>query len=93
MTELDWEFLLEAALIHKMIYDRAVAETLRPNELTTLLAELRRRGAALGATLEDRMKLRIRIVDEVADEDKVLRATQEVIDYAAEIEGLLNAEE
>lgn len=86
MTETDWETLIETALIHKMIYERTRAEIMKPAELTNLLSELRRRVAAFGATIEDRMKLRIAIVDPNG-EDKVLEEAAKVVDYVGMFTG------
>jgi len=92
MGETDWETLKEAALVHNMIHQpktkivdgEVVHVPISATELTNLLAELRRRVAAFGATFEDRKKLRMHI-ETPSNEDKVLEAAEEVVDYASRL--------
>jgi hypothetical protein len=53
MTDTDWSFLLDTALIHARFWDGDLS----------VAAELRLRVAKFGATLEDRARLRIQFAD------------------------------
>lgn len=95
-VDTDWETLKETALVHNAIYSerkkvvdgQLLVVPLTVSELTSLLGELRRRTAAFGATIEDRMKLRMTI-DQPSNEDKVLKAAEEVVDYASQLKDYL----
>lgn len=59
MSELDWEFLLETAVLHHMLWSpRGNAGGVSQ---TQLASELRQRVAKFGATFEDRRKLQMSI--------------------------------
>lgn len=59
MTPTDWEWMLETALIHDMIWSGR--KEIGGVTITQLLAELRRRVQAFGASYEDRKKLAMEI--------------------------------
>lgn len=59
MEPSDWEHLLDTANLHNEFWSRS----LQPATMTSYAAEIRRRVAALGGTLEDRLKLRIKFSD------------------------------
>ena len=61
-TATDWSFLLDTALMHHTMWDKGRWE---------FAAELRLRAAKLGATVEDRMRLRQTIVTPSDAERKV----------------------
>lgn len=55
MTDTDWEWMLETALIHDMLWNGR--KEVGGVTVTQLAAELRRRVQAFGASYEDRKKL------------------------------------
>ena len=55
----DWMHLLDTALLHSAYWDGS----LKPSEMISSAAEIRRRVASFGATLEDRLKLRIKFAE------------------------------
>lgn len=93
MTDSDWEAMLEAALLHNMLWtvkvtvDRngvATEVPLSPSEMSTISAELRRKVAAYGATYEDRAKLRMTVTspyDEQESERQIQRDAKKIVDY------------
>lgn len=60
----DWEHLLDTANLHNEYWSR----TLSLGNMVSYAAEIRRRVAAFGATLEDRLKLRIKFADTQEEE-------------------------
>jgi sugar/nucleoside kinase (ribokinase family) len=67
LTEVDWEFLADTALLHATVWASADAAIRGGGKIdTSHLPELRLRVAKLGATLEDRARLRIMFAE--ADE-------------------------
>lgn len=78
MDETDWEHLLETALLHTRFWYGEMS----PAQHVALAGELRMRTAALGATFEARLKLRMVIVGEQTDiEDEIDAAARAGIDY------------
>lgn len=70
MTETDWEFMLETAILHNMLWTPPAAyedegyRGRRPNgavSQTQLASEIRQRVGKFGATYEDRKKLRMSV--------------------------------
>lgn len=66
MEESDWEVMLQAAIIHNDIWGFNYAKA---GELTALTKEFSRITSAYGLTYLDRLKLRIKIEDEVTGEN------------------------
>lgn len=62
----DWEHLMDTAVLHNEYWSR----TLASNGMVAYAAEMRRRVAAFGATLEDRLKLRIKFADVPSEESE-----------------------
>lgn len=56
----DWRFLQDTALMHHHIWN---SKKMSIAQMTAAMAEIRQRVAKYGATLEDRLKLRIRFAD------------------------------
>jgi hypothetical protein len=69
MGESDWESMLEAALIHNYIWSNHPS-MFKPSELAGLTKELHRILANFGLTYADRLKLRIKLSDEVPNLDE-----------------------
>lgn len=66
-TETDWSFLLDTALMHHTMWSK---------EKWEFAAELRLRAAKLGATVEDRLRLRLTIeTPDVVDADEASAVT------------------
>lgn len=74
----DWQHLLDTALLHNEYW----LGTLPPASMVSYAGEIRRRSAAFGATLEDRLKLRIKFADQKEKtEDKTSTASS--VNYKA----------
>lgn len=97
MTDTDWEHLLETALLHNMLWSGS-APNGRENgavSATQLAAEIRQRVTKLGATVEDRMKLRMSIVTPQSEQDKEDRLKSEVaegINYLEQMKDYINVQ-
>lgn len=77
MSDLDWEFLLETAVLHHMLWSpRGNAGGVSQ---TQLASELRQRVAKFGATFEDRRKLQMTI-----ETPQTLQADQDARDELEE---------
>jgi hypothetical protein len=77
----DWMHLLDTALLHSAYWDGS----LKPSEMISSAAEIRRRVAAFGATLEDRLKLRIKFA-ESGKKDEAGTPKQNSVDYSSLVE-------
>jgi len=64
MTETDWQFLIETALLHHRLF--TMSQRMSAGQLMQVASELRQREGQLGATWSDRAKMRIKI-DNVYD--------------------------
>lgn len=62
----DWQHLLDTALLHNEYW----LGTLPPASMVSYAGEIRRRVAAFGATLEDRLKLRIKFAEPTSEDSK-----------------------
>lgn len=71
-TDTDWDFLLDTALMHHTMWSK---------EKWEFAAELRLRAAKLGATVEDRLRLRLTI--ETPGDAKLSDAGSSVADIAS----------
>lgn len=71
MEKSDWEHLMDTANLHNEYWSR----TLPPASMTSYAAEIRRRVAAFGATLEDRLKLRIKFADTEESQKEPLKTS------------------
>lgn len=67
----DWQHLLDTALLHNEYWCGA----LPTQSMVSYAAEIRRRVAAFGATLEDRLKLRIKFAEPKEEESKTPRVS------------------
>ena len=96
MTDTDWETMLETAFLHNMLWNTnpQSANTFgngRRNgavSATQLAAEIRQRVAKMGATFEDRLKLRMSIKtpqSDIDDEDRIAQEASEAIDYISNL--------
>jgi len=65
MGETDWDAMLEAALIHNQIWSNQ--GLLKPAELATLVKQLHAILQNYGLTYGDRLKLRIKLADDIPD--------------------------
>jgi len=85
MSDTDWEHLLETALLHNMLWSpKNPTSKFGAVSATQLAAEIRQRVTKLGATIEDRMKLRMSITTPQSEKDKEDRLQAEVkqaVDY------------
>lgn len=89
MTDTDWEYMLETAILHNMLWSppKSTETTPRRNgavSATQLAAEIRQRVAKFGATFEDRLKLRMSIQtphDQVSDEERISQQAAEDFNY------------
>lgn len=97
MTDSDWDFMLDTALLHNMLWSQGEAEKFydenrpggrRPNGAVStvqLAAEIRQRVAKFGATYEDRKKLRMVVSSpalEQMNEDRFSEDADDAVDYA-----------
>jgi hypothetical protein len=83
MTETDWEFLLETAILHNIFYNPSARTG--TVSLVQVAAELRQRVGKFGATYEDRKKLRmtISVPQTERNEDELIEEeASRAIDYA-----------
>lgn len=70
LEQTDWSHLLDTALLHNEYWIGG----LQPASMISYASEIRRRVASFGATLEDRLKLRIKFADaEAIKNDKTPR--------------------
>ena len=60
LEETDWSVLMNAAVLHSEFW----FGTLPPTQMVSYHAEMRRVTSMFGATVEDRLKLRMKFVDE-----------------------------
>jgi hypothetical protein len=74
--ETDWDFLLDTAILHTQFWSR-------PN--FNGAAELRQRVAKLGATIEDRQRLKISITTDNLGDDKPSPGIAAIDDYRAKL--------
>lgn len=80
MIESDWWSLLAAAFIHNKIW--APGSNISPTATSNMLAELRQREHAFGATWEARQRMRMRITDEESGKDDAEMPNEEqVVNY------------
>ena len=81
----DWDFLEDTALLHHGVWNGGRVSIAQQ---TNALAEIRQRVAKFGATLEDRLKLRIKFADTQIVEGKVAKGPQveNKIDYKTLLE-------
>lgn len=79
----DWEELESTALIHHSIWNNPRASVA---QISAGLAEMRQRVAKFGATMEDRLKLRMKFADASVKEQKANPAVQ-VKNYRDMLEG------
>lgn len=77
MEPSDWEFLSDTALLHHDVWNGRISVA----QKTNALAEIRQRVAKFGATLEDRIKLRIKFADANIKEDKAKPIVNDKKDY------------
>jgi len=86
MTETDWDFMLDTAVLHQMLWS-GTSPSGRGNGAVSavqLASEIRQRVSKFGATYEDRKKLRMSVdtpqsrMDAQSDD-----AEQAAVDYAA----------
>lgn len=75
----DWEMMQETAILHTRFYVGKMSSA----QLVAVAGELRRRMAAIGATYEDRLKLRMKIQGEAAQisDDDITGFAKEGISY------------
>ena len=92
MTDTDWEFMLDTALLHNELWsphDSATTTTkFGAVSMTQLAGEIRQRVAKFGATYEDRKKLRMSVETPqmVKDAEAQIDADAEVlVDYASKL--------
>ena len=80
MEPSDWEFLEDTALLHHGVWNGGRVSIAQQ---TNALAEIRQRVAKFGATLEDRLKLRIRFADTQIAENRAsnMPQVQNKVDY------------
>jgi hypothetical protein len=78
----DWKFLQDTALIHHRSYNDTRTSIA---QVTAAMAEIRQRVAKFGATLEDRLKLRIKFAETTTAENKAAAgpAVDKKINYRA----------
>jgi len=90
MTETDWEYMLETALLHNMLWNPVPQNPATTGgrarngavSATQLAAEIRQRVQKFGATFEDRLKLRMSIQTPQSEQE----FNEEVADLAATID-------
>ena len=82
--ETDWEELESTALIHHSIWNNPKASVA---QISAGLAEMRQRVAKFGATMEDRLKLRMKFADVNLKEDKANELPVKKTNYQAMLEG------
>ena len=80
LEESDWQHLLDTALLHNEYW----LGTLPAASMVSYAAEIRRRVAAFGATLEDRLKLRIKFAE--PEKDEAGTPKQNSVDYSSLVE-------
>ena len=79
LEDTDWEELLLCALAHNKIWTNI--DRISIAQMTTGLAEIRQRVAKMGATYEDRLKLRIKFADASIKEDQANPVIDKRINY------------
>lgn len=89
LEQTDWDFLEDTALLHHGVWNGGRVSIAQQ---TNALAEIRQRVAKFGATLEDRLKLRIKFADTQIVEDKAANGPQiaNKVDYRAVLEAEVN---
>lgn len=95
MTDTDWAFLLDTALLHNLLWKEEpeyTGEGRRPNggmTLTQLAGEVRQRVSKFGATYEDRKKLKMAIDTPASlarEELDIDGEAEKAIDYAERLQ-------
>lgn len=79
----DWEELESTALIHHSIWNNPKTSVA---QISAGLAEMRQRVAKFGATMEDRLKLRMKFADVNLKEDKANELPVKTTNYQAMLE-------
>lgn len=97
MTDMDWEFHLDTAILHNMLWSPPDYSSYedgkykRPNgavSQTQLASEIRQRVGKFGATYEDRKKLRMAVdspMTQQSDEDQIEEEAEAAVDYATRL--------